>query len=118
MGVMIADFFLIRGMRLKLSELYKSHGDFWYFGGVNWRALLAWVVGWVPGVGGLALTSNPELSGPRVLYQLYFVAFFYGNLKFTFSLSILTHRPRILLQPSGLLRHKPGIPSLPCWRYG
>ena len=40
-----------------------------------------------PTIEGLVLTSNPKLSGPRVLYQLYFVAFFYGTLKFTFSLS-------------------------------
>jgi cytosine/uracil/thiamine/allantoin permease len=118
MGVMIADFFFVRKMRLKLSELYKSHGDFWYFRGVNWRAFPAWVVGSAPTIGGLVLTSNPKLSGPRVLYQLYFVAFFYGTLQFTFSLGILTHFPRFLLQPAGLLPHKPGIPGLSCWRYG
>ena len=85
MGVMVADFYLIRRMRLKLSELYRSHGDFWYSGGVNWRAFPAWIVGWAPTVGGLALASNPKLSGPRVLYQLYFVAFFYGTPKSAFS---------------------------------
>ena len=82
MGVMVADFFFVRKMRLKLSELYKSHGDFWYLGGVNWRAFPAWVVGWGPTVGGFVLTVNTKLSGPRVLYQLYFIAFFYGTLKF------------------------------------
>jgi NCS1 family nucleobase:cation symporter-1 len=40
MGVMVADFYFIRRMRLKLSELYRSHGDFWYSGGVNWRPSL------------------------------------------------------------------------------
>ena len=118
MGVMVADFFFVRKMRLKLSELYKSHGDFWYFGGVNWRAFAAWVVGWAPTVGGLALTNSPKLSGPEVLYQLYFVSFFYGTLKFTFSLGILTRFLRFLLQPAGLLHHEPGIPGLPRWRYG
>ena len=83
MGVMIADFFFVRKMRLKLSELYKSPGDFWHFGGDNWRAFHAWVVGWGPTIGGLVLTSNTNLSGPRALYQLYFVAFFYGTLEST-----------------------------------
>ena len=83
----MADFYLVRKMRVKLSELYKSHGDFWYSGGFNWRAFPAWAVGWAPTVGGLALTSNPKLSGARVLYELYFVAFFYGTPRFPPSLS-------------------------------
>lgn len=83
MGVMVADFYLVRKTRVKLSELYKSHGDFWYSGGFNWRAFPAWAVGWAPTIGGLALTSNPKLSGARVLYELYFVAFFYGTTRFT-----------------------------------
>ena len=78
MGVMVVDFYLVRKMRLKLSELYKPHGDFWYSGGVNWRAFPAWIVGWAPTIGGLILESTPETSGPRVLSELYFVAFFYG----------------------------------------
>ena len=118
MGVMVADFYFVRKMRVKLSELYKSHGDFWYSGGVNWRPFPAWVVGWAPTIGGLILTSNPKLTGSGVLYQFYFVAFFYGLSKFNFSASILTIVLRFLLQPTGLLPHEPGIPGLPHRRYG
>ena len=97
MGVMAADFYLVRKMRLKFNELYKSHGDFWYSGGVNWKAFPAWVVAWAPTIGGLVLTSNPKISGPKALHQLYFVAFFYGASEFTFSLSVLIFVPRFFL---------------------
>ena len=118
MGVMVADFYFVRKMRLKLSELYKPHGDFWYSGGVNWRAFPAWIVGWAPTIGGLILESTPELSGPRMLSELYFVAFFYGAPRSTFPQNTLIFLPRFFLQPSGLLPYKPGIPSLPRRRYG
>jgi cytosine/uracil/thiamine/allantoin permease len=118
MGVMVADFYLVRKMRVRLSELYKSHGDFWYSGGVNWRAFPAWIIGWAPTIGGLVLASNPKLSGPKALYQLYFVAFFYGTPKPTFSQNALTLVPRFFLQLVGLLPHEPGFPSLSHWRYG
>jgi len=97
MGVMVADFYFVRKMRLKLSELYKPHGDFWYSGGVNWRAFPAWIVGWSPTIGGLVLESTPELPGPRVLSELYFVAFFYGEPGPTFSQNMLTFVPRFFL---------------------
>ena len=57
-GMMVADFYFVQKMRLKLSE---PHGDFWYSGWVNWRAFPAWIVGWAPTIGGLILVSTPEL---------------------------------------------------------
>ncbi|KUJ81344.1 NCS1 family transporter [Ruegeria profundi] len=49
-GIMVCDYFLIRGRRLNVPELYREHGQFRYFGGWNPAGLIAWVVG-----GGLAL---------------------------------------------------------------
>jgi nucleobase:cation symporter-1, NCS1 family len=79
MGIMVADFYLIRHMKVKLSDLYKLHGSYQFYHGVNWRAFPAWIVGWAPTVGGLALTANLKTTGPRALYELYYVAFFYGT---------------------------------------
>lgn len=118
MGVMVADFYFVRKKRLKLSELYKSHGDFWYSGGVNWRSFPAWIVGWAPTIGGLVLASAPALSGPEVLYHLYFVAFFYGKSRLDFAQNMLTPAPRFFLKSACLLPHEPGVPGLPRWGYG
>jgi nucleobase:cation symporter-1, NCS1 family len=95
MGIMVADFYLVRRMKVKLSDLYKLHGSFYFWHGINWRAFPAWIVGWGPTVGGLAFTANPNKKGPRVLYELYYVAFFYGPYKraislYTIFLTVLT----------------------------
>ena len=49
-GIMVCDYFLIRGRRLNVPDLYRENGQFRYFGGWNPAGLIAWIVG-----GGLAL---------------------------------------------------------------
>ncbi|WP_246079385.1 NCS1 family transporter [Parasedimentitalea maritima] len=49
-GIMVCDYFLIRGRRLNVVDLYRENGQFRYFGGWNPAGLIAWVIG-----GGLAL---------------------------------------------------------------
>ncbi len=44
-GVMIADYFILRRTRLKLDDLYMRDGAYEYDGGVNWRAVIALVLG-------------------------------------------------------------------------
>jgi nucleobase:cation symporter-1, NCS1 family len=51
-GVLIADYWLIRGTELRLGDLYRPHGAYWYHGGWNWRALVAFGVGALLAVGG------------------------------------------------------------------
>jgi nucleobase:cation symporter-1, NCS1 family len=80
MGIMVADYFIVRKQRIKLTELYKPHGNYRFLYGVNLRALPAWIIGWVPTVGGLSLTASGKKDGPAALYQLYYLAFFYGKL--------------------------------------
>ncbi|CAG8983930.1 hypothetical protein HYALB_00006897 [Hymenoscyphus albidus] len=79
MGVMCADYFFIRHQRIKLSHLYHPQGsDYWYTAGVNWRVIPSWITGWAPTIGGLVLTVQKDTTGPRVLCELYFMAFFLG----------------------------------------
>jgi NCS1 family nucleobase:cation symporter-1 len=78
MGIMVADFFLVRHMKIKLSDLYKGKGCYYYTYGVNWRALPAWLVGWGPTLGGMIYNAKADPTGPRVLFKLFYVSFFYG----------------------------------------
>jgi NCS1 family nucleobase:cation symporter-1 len=78
MGIMVADFYLVRRTKIKLSDLYKADGCYSYYHGINWRAVPAWVVGWAPTIGGLILNAKADTTGPRVLYELFYVSFFYG----------------------------------------
>jgi NCS1 family nucleobase:cation symporter-1 len=69
-GVMIADYFLIRGSRLKIDDLYRRNGIYEYTGGINPRAVAALILGIAVALLGLAV---PPL---RLLYDYaWFVGF-------------------------------------------
>jgi NCS1 family nucleobase:cation symporter-1 len=51
-GILIADYWVLRGTRLWLADLYRRGGRYWYTGGWNPRAVLAFLVGGVLAVGG------------------------------------------------------------------
>lgn len=79
-GLMAVDFYLLRGRKIRLTHLYNStNSSYWYWNGVNWRAIVAWVCGWVPTIGGLVVTVNQDTNAPRALFELYFMAFFIGE---------------------------------------
>lgn len=44
-GVLAADYFLLRQRQYDVAELYRPAGRYWYLGGFNPWAVLAWVVG-------------------------------------------------------------------------
>jgi NCS1 family nucleobase:cation symporter-1 len=70
-GVLIADYWLVRRKRLKLEDLYLTHGVYRYRGGWNWKAVVATAVGCALAWGGLVV---PALK-PLYSYA-WFVGFF------------------------------------------
>jgi NCS1 family nucleobase:cation symporter-1 len=44
-GVLIADYWLVRQRGLALADLYRTHGEYRYAGGWNWRAVVATLLG-------------------------------------------------------------------------
>ncbi|MGC8873624.1 MAG: putative hydroxymethylpyrimidine transporter CytX [Chloroflexia bacterium] len=44
-GVLAADYFLLRGRRYKVEELYRPQGEYWYRAGFNVWAMLVWGLG-------------------------------------------------------------------------
>ncbi|KAH6886839.1 NCS1 nucleoside transporter [Thelonectria olida] len=82
MGIMFADYFLLRKRSIKLTDLYGSSPQsiYWYYRGWNWRAGVAWVLGvWflVPGLAQKAAAPGAFWGGWTRLYQL---AWFVGCL--------------------------------------
>jgi NCS1 family nucleobase:cation symporter-1 len=51
-GILIADYWFLRRTRLALADLYRRDGRYWYTGGWNLRAVLAFAVGGVLAIGG------------------------------------------------------------------
>ncbi|KAL4919218.1 permease for cytosine/purines, uracil, thiamine, allantoin-domain-containing protein [Aspergillus aurantiobrunneus] len=75
MGIMFADYFLLRKTTMKLTALYGSSESslYWYTRGWNWRAGVAWVVGvWylIPGLAQRAMASGEVWAGWTRLYEL------------------------------------------------
>jgi len=44
-GILAADYFILRRRRYDVGALYESGGRYWYWGGVNGWAVLAWALG-------------------------------------------------------------------------
>jgi NCS1 family nucleobase:cation symporter-1 len=76
-GVMISDYYLIRGRRLRIDDLYIRDGAYEYTGGFNPRAIVALVAGVVIALIGLVV---PPLHW---LYDYaWFVGFFVSGLTY------------------------------------
>ncbi|KAK2616755.1 hypothetical protein QQS21_000367 [Conoideocrella luteorostrata] len=78
-GIMLADYHLIRRRKLKVNDLYCGDGSsiYWFKGGVNWRAPIAFVMGAWPMLPGLVASvdsfTDPAWVGWMRLYNLTFI---------------------------------------------
>lgn len=75
MGIMFADYFILRKRTIKLSELYANSQEsiYWYSRGCNWRAAVAWVLGvWflLPGLVQRGMDPKGFWGGWTRLYQI------------------------------------------------
>ncbi|KAF4812201.1 putative permease [Colletotrichum tropicale] len=57
-GIMAADFWLVKKQRYDLPGLYDPHGRYRFDAGVNWRALVAFIVPVAPSLPGMALAIS------------------------------------------------------------
>ena len=93
-GIMIADYFLIRGTRLDVVSLYRRGGSYEYSRGINPAAILALVAGVLFALIGLAV---PAL---RILYDYaWFIGFFVAGGLYTARMRLRSSRT----QPSAEL---------------
>lgn len=47
LGILTADYFLLRGREYDPGELYRAGGSYWYARGINWTAMGVWFAGFV-----------------------------------------------------------------------
>jgi len=87
-GIMVADYFLIRGTKLDLHSLYHRGGPYEYSQGFNPRALCALALGVLLALCGLVI---PPL---RFLYDYaWFVGFFVAAAAYVFMMRIFAPAP-------------------------
>lgn len=79
-GVFTCDYFFVRAQKVKLWDLY--HADrtsiYWYFHGVNWRAIVSWVIGFTPGITGVASVNPANTSVPSGAVKNFQISFIIG----------------------------------------
>ena len=85
---MCCDYWILRGRRIKLSDLYhpRPDGVYHYWHGINWRSFVSWTVGWAYLIPGFAHTVTPSVVVPQACINLYYLAFPLG-----FTVSFLVH---------------------------
>ena len=74
-GILITDYYLIRGTKLDLRSLYVRDGEYWYSRGFHVAAMVALVVGIAPCVPGFLAAVNIA-TVPPFWVELYHYAWF------------------------------------------
>ena len=79
-GIMMVDYFLIRGTRLDHQELFDENGEYSYTGGWNIAAVVALIIGVLPNLPGFLHTAFPAAfpNVPEMFNTLYTYAWFVG----------------------------------------
>jgi nucleobase:cation symporter-1, NCS1 family len=79
-AVLMSDFWIVRkGRGYNVYNLYKPGGIYWYFAGINPRAMVAFIVGMTPLLPGLAFNINPQIGGiSQGILNFYTLAWFDG----------------------------------------
>ncbi|KAM0746115.1 hypothetical protein T439DRAFT_330088 [Meredithblackwellia eburnea MCA 4105] len=69
-AILCADYYVVKGSKYNVPELYDPHGIYRYTAGFNWRALVALVVSIGPNIPGMAnaLNSNVNIGNLKYLY--------------------------------------------------
>jgi cytosine/uracil/thiamine/allantoin permease len=76
-GILCAEYFVLRRRRLRVEDLYRTDGRYWFRGGVRVAALIPWISGfivyhwiapvgpqwWIDGIGSLFGSPLVERAG-------------------------------------------------------
>lgn len=95
-GILIADYWLVRGRHLDVADLYREHGAYSYRGGWNPAALFAFALGVLPNLPGFLKAAAPQsfafIGG--IWSGIYVYAWFVGFALALVSYTLLMRRSR------------------------
>lgn len=79
-GIILADYYIVHGMDLKIKDLYSlsPRGDYYYTGGYNLAAMVALVLGILPVVPGFLNKVGVLASAPDLFVIIYNNAWFFS----------------------------------------
>ncbi|PVI04329.1 uracil permease [Periconia macrospinosa] len=61
-AIMVFDFWVVHKRKYDTLALYQPHGIYRYTGGVNWRAVTAFLIGVAPNMPGFINSINPDIE--------------------------------------------------------
>ncbi|KAL4911463.1 hypothetical protein BDW74DRAFT_184788 [Aspergillus multicolor] len=81
-GLMAAHYLLVCRGKVNVDDLFTGDRGsvYWYKGGVNWRAPIAWVIGVVPTMPGFVAAVNTSIHVSDQATELYYINYLYGFL--------------------------------------
>lgn len=85
-SVMICDNLVIRRRNYSVSQAFLLKGEYYFYKGINWRAIVAWIVGMAPGLPGIAWEVNNNY-----FHNTGIVNFYYGDSFFSFAISFFLY---------------------------
>lgn len=47
-AIINTDYWIIRRRKWKIPDLYERHGIYWFWHGINWRAIITWIIAVIP----------------------------------------------------------------------
>ena len=77
-GILIVDYFFVRGTKLNTDAFYQRRGDYEYYKGWNLWALLALALGIAPSITGFLTAVGVVSNAPAFLVGIYNYAWFVG----------------------------------------
>jgi NCS1 family nucleobase:cation symporter-1 len=111
-GVLIADYWVLRRTELRLAELYRPDGAYWYKAGWNWRAVIALLAGAVLAVGGAYSTpgngpfpAGGLIPGLKPLYDYSWVVGLAASLLLYVALSVTAQTRRVARPGQAAVSH-------------
>jgi len=77
-GILLVDYFIIRKEKLNVDDLYKRQGEYTFYKGFNFAAIVAFVVGVLPNVPGFMHQIGMNASISSFFETIYSYAWFVG----------------------------------------
>lgn len=78
-GILIADYWIVHRQVLSVPDMYIPHGIYAYNRfGTNWRAAIAFFVGFVPLLPGFAQSVTANVNVPIGATYLFYLGYFWG----------------------------------------
>ncbi|KAK9476899.1 permease for cytosine/purines, uracil, thiamine, allantoin-domain-containing protein [Lipomyces japonicus] len=77
-AVLSSDFWIVKRKKIDIPALYDPKGRYEYWHGINWRAVVAFVVALTPNLPGLANSVQPSLNLSGGIIHVWDINYLYG----------------------------------------